>query len=278
MQGIGGVARRIAGPQPADLVPAYLEPFPLRIMCDLVGMPWEDQEYFLPLADVALGAMQTWEEGRNATGELLSFVQSVIEQKRRQPADDILSRVIQESRAGAFGEDAVLAFGLSMLVAGYRTTTMFLGNSMVLLLSEPSRYALLRDDRRLLRGAVEELLRFIPVMNGIVVLLATEDMELHGQRIGRGEAVLPVIAAANRDPAVFTEPDELNLRRAENPHIIFGRGSHNCLGQQLARMEMTIGLDAVLEKLPNLRLADEHPAEWDDEAPAKSPLSLHVHW
>jgi nocardicin N-oxygenase len=265
-------------PRPADIVRDYTEPFPLWIMCDLVGIPYEDRDHFLPLADAALGAMQTWEEGRKSTEQLYRYIGSVIKRKRRRPGDDILSRVIQESKAGAFGEDAVTAFGLSMLVAGYRTTTMFLGNSLVLLLSEPSRWALLREDRARLPGAVEELLRFIPVMNGIVVLQAVEDIELHGRLIRRGDAVLPVIAAANRDETAFADPDELNLGRVDNPHVGFGRGGHNCVAAALARMEMAVGLEALLDRFPDLRLADGRAATWNDTAPAKSPLTLHVDW
>lgn len=267
-----------AGARPGDIVRDYTEPFPLWVMCDLVGIPFDDRDDYLPLADAALGAMVTWEEGRDSTAELHRYMKSLIRKKRRHPTDDILSRVVQESKKGAFGEEAVNAFGLSMLVAGYRTTTMFLGNSLVLLLSEPERYASLRDERSLLTGAVEEFLRFIPVMNGIVVLLATADIELGGQSIRRGDAVLPVIAAANRDEAVFARANDLDLARRENPHLIFGRGGHNCIASQLARTEMAVGLDAVLDRFPDLRLAQDSPATWDDSAPAKSPVTLHVDW
>jgi nocardicin N-oxygenase len=267
-----------AGPRPGDIVRDFTEPFPLRVMCELVGIPFEDRDYFLPMADAALGAMQTWEEGRSFSDELYRYIESIVARKRREPGDDILSRVVQECDRGAFGEEAVTAFGLSMLVAGYRTTTMFLGNSLVLLLSEPSRYVMLRDNRAVLTTAVEELLRFIPVMNGIVVLLATDDLELQGRTIRPGEAVLPVIAAANRDETVFPKADQLDLTRVDNPHVTFGRGSHNCLAALLARTEMLVALEAILDRLPGLRLADDQPATWDDTAPAKSPITLHVQW
>jgi cytochrome P450 len=264
--------------QPGDIVRDYTEPFPLWVMCDLVGIPFDDRDHYLPLADAALGAMQTWEQGRNSTEELYRYIRSIIEKKSRRPADDILSRVVHEWKKGTIDEEAVTAFGLSMLVAGYRTTTMFLGNSLLLLLSTPSRYAMLRDERHRLPGAVEELLRFIPVLNGIVVLLATEDIEYNGKVIRSGDAVLPVIAAGNRDESVFPGADELDLCRVDNPHLVFGRGAHNCIAAVLARTEMAVGIEALLDRFPNLRLTDGRPATWDDSAPAKSPITLFVDW
>jgi cytochrome P450 len=266
-----------AGP-PGDLVTEFAEPFPLLMMCDLVGMPYEDREYFLPMADAALGAMQTLEEGRAVTSPLRAFVTAQIERKRREPADDLLTYLVRECDSGVLTEEAVISFGLSMLVAGYRTTTMFVADSLLTLLAEPGQYARLRDHRELMPTAVDELLRYIPVMNGVVVLLATQDIELNGQTIRKGEGIHIALAAANRDESVFPDPDRLDLGRAVNPHIIFGRGAHNCLGSHLARAELTVALEAVLDRFPALHLIDGQPPTWDDESPAKSPLTLPVGW
>jgi cytochrome P450 len=267
-----------AGGPPGDLVTEFAEPLPLLMMCDLVGMPYEEREYFLPMADAALGAMQTLEEGRRVTGPLRAFVSAQIERKRREPADDLLTYLVRECDSGVLTEQAVISFGLSMLVAGYRTTTMFLADSLLTLLAEPGQYARLRDHRELMPTAVDELLRYIPVMNGVVVLLATEDIELNGQTIRKGEGIHIALAAANRDESVFPDPDRLDLGRVVNPHIIFGRGTHNCLGSHLARAELTIALEAVLDRFPDLHLIDDQPPTWDDESPAKSPLTLPVGW
>jgi cytochrome P450 len=263
---------------PGDLVAGFAEPFPLLVMCDLVGIPYAEREYFLPMADAALGAMQTLEEGRRVTGRLRAFVTTLIDRKRREPADDILTHLVRELDNGVLSEEPVISFGLSMLVAGYRTTTMFVADSLFTLLTESGQYARLRDHRELLPTAVEELLRYVPVMNGVVVLLATEDVELHGHTIHKGEAILPVLAAANRDESVFPDPDRLNLGRVVNPHIMFGRGAHSCIASRLARAELTVALEAVLDRFPALHLVDDQPPTWDDESPAKSPITLPVGW
>ncbi|MFJ2776481.1 cytochrome P450 [Kitasatospora sp. NPDC087315] len=268
----------MAGGQPGDLVGGFLEPFPLLAMCELVGIPYEDREYFLPRADAALGAMVTLDEGREVTSELREYIASLLDRKRREPADDVLTGLVHACGPGTPDGESVVNFGLSMLVAGYRTSTMFLADAVVALLTVPDRYARLRDDRGLLPGAVEELLRYIPVMNGVVVLQAVEDIELHDRRIRAGDAVLPVLASANRDERVFTDADRLDLCRAENPHLTFGRGAHNCIGAHLARAQLTVGLEALLDRLPRLRLAEGQAPTWDDESPSKSPLTLPVSW
>ncbi|GAA2251026.1 MULTISPECIES: cytochrome P450 [Kitasatospora] len=268
----------VAGGQPGDLVGGFLEPFPLLAMCELVGIPYEDREYFLPRADAALGAILTLDEGRQVTAQLRDYIASLLDRKRRERADDILTELVHACGRGSLDGESVVNFGLSMLVAGYRTSTMFLGDAVVALLTVPGQYARLRDDRGVMPGAVEELLRFIPVMNGVVVLQAVEDIELHGRRIRAGDAVLPVLASANRDERVFADADRLDLCRADNPHLTFGRGAHNCIGAHLARAQLTVGLQALLDRFPDLRVPDGHHPTWDDESPSKSPLTLPVSW
>ncbi|WP_073480758.1 cytochrome P450 [Streptoalloteichus hindustanus] len=264
---------------PADLVAAFAEPFPLLVMCDLVGIPADDREFFLPLADAALGAMVTLEEGRRATERLRDYLTDLLAYKEREPADDVLTDLVRRRDSGALTQEELIAFGLSMLVAGYRTSTMFLANAVLTLVSHPERFDALRNDPTLVPGAVEELLRFLPVMNGVVVLLATEDVELRGRRIRAGEAVLPIIPAANRDHSVFSDPDRFDPRRRPNPHLSFGRGTHNCVGVHLARLELTAALQSLTSRFPALRLAvPEHRIPWDDDSPAKSPLRLPVSW
>ncbi|MFJ6215493.1 cytochrome P450 [Streptomyces sp. NPDC092296] len=272
------LAEFVGGGRPGDLVAGFLEPFPLLVMCELVGIPYAERDDFLPMADAALGAMVTLEEGREVTARLRGYISALLDRKRREPGDDILSGLVGECGRGSLDAESVVSFGLSMLVAGYRTSTMFLADSVHTLLARPDRYARLRDRRELLPGAVEELLRYVPVMNGVVVLQAVEDLELHGRTIHAGDAVLPVLAAANRDERVFADADRLDLCRADNPHLTFGRGTHNCIGAHLARAQMTVCLEALLDRFPDLHLADGHRPTWDDQAPSKSPLTLPVCW
>ncbi len=266
------------GGAPGDLIAGYTELFPLLVVCESVGIPYEDRDYYLPMADAALGALLTVEEARRVTPLLRDYVRSLIVQRRRAPADDILGDLVRRCDRGELDEESVLSFGLSMLVAGYRTTTMFLSDAVLALLADPDQYVRLRDDRGLLPGAVEEFLRYVPAMNGVVVLQATEDFELGGQTIRAGDAVLPALASANRDETVFDEPERLDVCRRPNPHIAFGRGPHNCIGAHLARAELTVGLETLLDRFPHLRLAEGHSPTWDDASPSKSPLTLPVSW
>ncbi|GCD43588.1 cytochrome P450 [Streptomyces paromomycinus] len=279
----------VADGPPGDLVRGFCEPFPLLVMCELVGIPYAERATFLAAADDALGALVTLGEGRDATHQLRSYMASLLERHRRAPGGNILSSLVEasdrgaadeESAAGeesAVDEESVLAFGLSMLVAGYRTTTMFLANAVLTLLAEPDRYERLLRDRALLPTAVDELLRFLPVQNGVVILQAREDVTVHGRTIRAGEAVLPVVAAANRDERTFPEADRLVLDRRANPHLAFGRGPHNCIGAHLARAQLSIGLEALLDHFPRLRLTGQPPT-WEDHSPIRSPLTLPVAW
>ncbi|MEN2424397.1 cytochrome P450 (plasmid) [Streptomyces rimosus] len=264
--------------RPGDLVTGYAELFPLLVVCELTGLPFEDRHDFLAPADAALGALISREDQREVTRWLRAYLTSLIERKRRRPSQDLLSGLVRRCDAGELKTDDVIAFGLSMLVAGFRTTTMFLANAIHQLLMRPAQLAALRADHGLLPQAVEELLRFLPVMNGPVILLATEDIPLSDVTIRAGEAVVPAIASANLDETVFARAAELDLNRAKNPHLAFGRGKHNCIGAHLARAQLEIGLEALLDRFPRLRLCDRAAVRWDDAAPIKSPLSLPVEW
>jgi nocardicin N-oxygenase len=268
-----------AGGRPADLISGFAEPFPLRVMCDLVGLPYEERGFYLPLADTALGALMTLEQGRAATDQLRSYVAECLGRKRRKPNHDVLTELIRRCDTGELAQEDLISFGLSMLVAGYRTSTMFIANAVLTLLTHPHQLAEVQANGRLIPNVVDELLRYLPVMNGTVVLLATEDLHIRGRTIRAGEAVLPVIAAANLDDSVFPEPDRLDLSRFPNPHLSFGRGPHNCVGMHLARAELTIALETLLNRFPNIRLAiPEHELPWEDDAPSKSPDFFPISW
>ena len=266
------------GGRPGDLVAGFTEPFPLLVLCDLVGIPSQDQEWFLPVLAAALDAMVTSEEGRRVTDLLREYVAELIAQKRSRPGDDALTMLIRQCEGGALTHDDVMAFGLSMLTVGFGISSFFLADSVHTLLERPDEWARLRDHRDLMPAAVEEILRYMPVMNGTVLLLATEDIEVGGQTIHQGDAVIPVLASANRDGTVFADAARLDLCRADNPHLAFGRGSHNCIGAHLARAELTVGLEVLFDHFPRLRPADGQQPLWDDRSVTKSPLTLPVSW
>ncbi len=264
------------GGSPGDLVAGFIEPFPLLVLCDLVGIPYADRDRFLPVLDDALNGMVSAGESRRVTDLLREYVAELIAVKRRSPGDDVLTHLVRRCDEGELTTDDAIAFGLSMLTAGFGTSGMFLSNAVHTLLSRPDLCARLRDRGQLMPDAVEELLRYLPVMNGILVLLATEDLDVRGQTVRKGEAVLPVLASANRDESVFPGADRLDLCRTANNHLAFGRGVHYCLGAHLARAELAVGLAALFDRFPRLRLAGA--PTWDDESLMKSPLILPVSW
>ncbi|GGI98024.1 cytochrome P450 [Streptomyces brasiliensis] len=280
---VRGLAERLleefaeSGP-PGDLVAGFTEPFPLLVLCDLVGIPSRDQDWFLPVLDAALDGMVTVEEGRRVTDLLRAYVAELIARKRSRPGDDVLSLLVRQCEDGTLTGEEVTAFGLSMLTVGFGISGFFLADSVHTLLHRPDEWARLRDHRELMPGAVEELLRYMPVMNGTVLLLATEDIKVGGQTIREGDAVIPVLASANRDGSVFADAARLDLCRADNPHLAFGRGTHNCVGAHLARAELTVGLEALLDRFPQLRPAEGQEPLWDDQSVTKSPLTLPVSW
>ncbi|GAA4533582.1 cytochrome P450 [Amycolatopsis samaneae] len=261
-----------------DLVAGFTDPFPLLVLCDLVGIPPEERDRFLPVIEEGLSTMVTPAEADRTADLLRDYLAGLIARKRREPGRDVLSHLIGEWQAGRLSYEDLVVFGLSMLTVGFGTSAMFLANSVYALLTTPGKYARLRDDRDLLPTAVEELLRFVPLMNNFVILVATEDISLHGHTIAKDDAVLPVLAAANRDETVFTTSDGLDLGRPVNPHLAFGRGPHNCLGAHLARAQLTVGLGALLDAFPSLSLVDGQEPRWDDEAPNRTPLTLPVGW
>lgn len=268
-----------AGGQPGELVSGFAEPFPLLVMCDLVGIPYSEREHFVPLADAPFNALIGVDNMRRATALVREYVTELIARKRREPAEDILTDLVHRQDAGELTDEDVITFGLAMLVTGHRTSAVFLANAVLLLLTEPEQFAGVRAAGEMSSSAVEELLRYLPVMNAEVILQATENVELCGRTVAAGETVLPSIAAANRDKTVFPDADQLDLSRVRNPHLAFGRGTHNCVGAHLGRAQLKVGLEALLARFPSLHLTvDESELAWDDEATPKAPLALPVGW
>src|SRR5262249_52800254 len=186
-----------AGGSPGDLVTGFAERFPLRVLCDVTGIPYDERDRYLEPADAALGAMMSLERARAATGVLRRYARDLARRKRRDPGDDVLSAMVRRCDAGNLTEEDVVCFVLSMLVAGHRTSTMFLADAALELLTHPSRLDALRADPALIPAAVGEMLRYLPVMNANVLLIALEDVDLHGTRVPAGQVVVPCIASAN---------------------------------------------------------------------------------
>ncbi|MER6663118.1 cytochrome P450 [Amycolatopsis japonica] len=236
---------------PIDLVKEFALPVPSLVICELLGVPYEDRESFQANSAQLMVRDQTLEEKMAAFIGMNTFLTELVTRKRETPGDDILSDLgrhedltIEELAGAAF----------LLLLAGHETTANMLALGTFALLEHPEQLAELRADAELLPGAVEELLRYLSVAD-IFFRYATEDLELGGETIPAGSTVIISLLAANRDPRRFENPDALDLHRNARGLLSFGHGIHQCLGQQLARIEMRAGFEGLLRRFPTLALA-----------------------
>ena len=256
---VDGLLDRIVeqGP-PADLVEELDWPLPITMICELLGVPFEDRDRFRAWSDAVLSVTaHTPEEFVDARGQLTAYLAGLVAQRRQRPTDDLLGvLVLARDELDQLTEEELVQFGLTLLVAGHETTANQIGNSVYTLLTHPDQLDRLKADPELLPGAVEEMLRFIPLGNNTgTPRIALEDIELGGGLVHAGEAVIPQGAAANRDNEVFERANELDLTREQNPHVAFGHGPHHCIGAQLARVELQVAIGSLLRRLPGLRFA-----------------------
>jgi cytochrome P450 len=243
--------------RPVDLVAAFALPVPSLVICELLGVPYADRELFQHRTRTLLSMTTDGPTLVRVRNELVQYMLDLVQAKRLQPGDDLLSGLIarEDDPEGALTDEELVSIGNLLLLAGHETTANMLALGTLALLEHPAQLAALRADPSLIDRAVEELLRYLTIVQFGLVRIATEDVEVGGQRIRAGTPVVAAVAAANRDPKQFPEPDELDLSRAYSPHLAFGHGIHQCLGQQLARVEMKVGFTALLERFPSLRLA-----------------------
>lgn len=240
-----------AGP-PADLVRSFAVPIPSLVICELLGVPYGDHERFQRDSATLFNLDTPAENLTAAMTDLTEFLADLVERKRAEPKDDLLSGLVT---GGALDGEELVTIGMTLLVAGHETTANMLALGTFALLEHPAAPAMLRADPALIDNAVEELLRYLSIVHIGPTRAATEDVELDGVLIRAGEMVTVNLPAANRDPARFTRADELDITRPATGHVAFGHGVHQCLGQQLARIEMRVAYPALLRRFPELRLA-----------------------
>ncbi|GII91858.1 cytochrome P450 [Sinosporangium siamense] len=235
---------------PADLVRAYAVPLPALTMCDLFGVPGEDRGFFVEQTGWA--ALDRRAAGR-ARRELGAYFGELARARERRPGRDLLSTlVVRHVRAGELTGQELSNMVVMMVVAGHETTASMIALGALTLLEHPGQLALLAEDPSLVPRAVDELLRFLTVVDTFP-RVAKADIDLGDVRIRAGDAVILLTAAANRDPSVFPDPDTLDVRRAARPHLSFAYGVHQCLGQNLARQELEIAFSALFTRFPTLR-------------------------
>jgi cytochrome P450 len=259
-------ALRAAGPG-ADLVREFALPVPSLVICEMLGVPYDDRAAFQANSANMLDLSLSVEDRNKAMAELFGYLMQLVPAKRADPGDDMLSVLAADPE---IHDVEAAGIGLILLVAGHETTANMLALGTFALLEHPDQMAKLRDAPELMPAAVEELLRYLTVAHNGIMRIAKEDAEIDGQLIKAGQHVTVVLQAANRDPHKYERAEELDIDRDAQGHMAFGHGVHQCVGQQLARVEMRIGFAKLFEAFPDLRLAV--PSE---EIPMRSDMAVY---
>lgn len=247
-----------AGP-PCDLVRDFALPVPSLVICLLLGVPYDDHERFQQHSTGALDVKATEEEKVASIMTMFGYINDLLERKRHNPGDDLLTRLMHDNVANGEMSIATAAMtGFIMLQAGHETTASMIALGALVLLKHPDAMATLRqsDDPTVTLKIVDELLRYLTIVHsGLVDRVALEDMEINGQRIRQGEHVVMNLTAGNYDTAFVADPESFDVERNTRGHLAFGYGVHQCVGQNLARTELQIALTTLARRLPHLRLA-----------------------
>ena len=260
----------------ADLVHDLTARFPVQVIAAIIGVPLEDHDQFQVWADEINFGPRDPKRSKAASQAMTAYLEPIVAERRQHPTGDLLSELVTAEVDGhTLDDDHLYGFLRLLIPAGAETTFRMLGNSLVALLTHPDVLAEVTADRSLLPAVIEETLRWETSVT-MVNREATKDVDVDGCPIPKGAGILALVGSANRDEAHYERPDEWDPHRDPKPHMAFGTGIHQCLGMHLARLELRIGLDAVLTRLPNLR-ADPAFAVPDIRGlPFRSPPALHV--
>ena len=247
----------------------------------LLGVPYEDAEFFQEQANRGMSRYATAEESAEGATALARYLAKLVRAKMDDPSEDLVSDLAERVKSDELSVREAAQLATGVLIAGHETTANQISLSVVALLENPSQLALLRDtdDPKVIATAVEELMRYLSIIQTGQRRIAVEDIEIGGEVIRAGEGIILDVAPANWDARQFPEPDRLDLLRDDGPHVGFGYGRHQCVGQQLARMELQIVLPTLLHRIPTMQLAvpvDQLPFKHD--ALAYGLYELPVRW
>jgi cytochrome P450 len=265
-----------------DVVRDLAHPLPTTVISGLLGVPPEDRTQFKVWADSILSFQgagvlpaEFLERSQESLLAMRAYFRGLIADRRRQPRDDLLGRLVEAETGGdRLSEAELMTTSVTLLIAGYETTTTLVTNGLYTLLRHPDQLQRLRGDLTLLPTAIEEMLRFESPLQRNPRRIA-EDMEYGGQSMQAGDFVLQLLGSANRDPSVFPDPERFDIARQPNRHVAFGQGIHFCVGAPLARLEAPIAIGTVLRRMPNLRL-DESAGAWASHPLLRAMPSLPV--
>ncbi len=251
----GRIDAMLAGDRPTDLFAELALPVPSLVICELLGVPYEDRGFFQTRTKKLLSHETPPVERRAVNGELAQYFDQLVSAKQAYPTDDLLGRLIEHNReTEVFSHRLLVGLATLLLIAGHETTSNVISLGTLALLQHPEQLAALRGDESLVPNAVEELLRYVSIVEA-GFRSATEDIEIEGTVIKAGDGVIALAGSANRDQAAFEQPDELDIARPARHHVSFGYGIHQCLGQNLARMELDIVFRTLFRRIPGLRMA-----------------------
>jgi cytochrome P450 len=265
-----------------DLVEEFAFPLPITVIAELLGIPTGERASFRRWSNAMVTPAFTPEDverlGEQA-GEFVAYLRQLFERRRADQGADLVSALLQAEEEGdKLSEQELFGMVALLIIAGHETTVSLIGNAVLALLRHPDRRAELEDDPSRIGPSIEELLRYDSPVERTLNRWATEDVELGGKTVKRGESVIVILGSADRDPARFADPDELDFAR-EDKHIAFGRGSHYCLGAPLARLEGEIAVATLLRRLPGLRLSvDVEKLSWRPVPLFRSLVELPVEW
>ncbi|MGA5041390.1 cytochrome P450 [Streptomyces capoamus] len=271
---------RRAGP-PADLMEHLHGPFPLAVLRDFLGVEEKDWHHWAETGEALLSAgAQAEERSREAARATRARITELLRHRRTEPRDDLATVLAQAAATGEISDGEALSLAMAVQVSGGHAVRSNSGSMMYALLTHPEQLDRLRREPELLPRAVEELFRYVPHRNGVgIPRIATEDVEVGGRLIRAGDVVYNAYLAANRDPAVFPDPDTLDFGRAGPAHLAFGHGPHHCLAAVMARMEAEVMIGSVLTRFPGIRLAvPPGEVEFQRRGLIRGPRTLPVTW
>jgi cytochrome P450 len=277
----GLVDAMLAQGPPVDFVTAFAEPLPALVVSELLGVPSEDRDKIRTWIDVTLTYRHPPEKKAQAQGWLMAYLGQLIASKRDTPGDDLVSRLVTiHDETERLTEQELLYTVYVLIAGGFETIAGLLTNSILVLHDHPDQLALLRDKPELVPGAVEEILRYVPITWAGLERVALADVDLSGVTVPAGATVIPLMYTANRDPARTDQPDRFDITREPAPHLAFGHGAHHCIGAPLARLELQIAYQTLFRRLPELRPAQPDPAalRWKTDMGVVGLLELPVTW
>ncbi|MDX3387972.1 cytochrome P450 [Streptomyces niveiscabiei] len=271
----------LAGPNPTDLLKAFAFPLPSLVIAELLGVPYEDHDFFQRNSGVVLDGAVAPEVARKASGDLAAYLDNLLTKKMTEPGKDVLTEMAGRVKAGEMTHTEAVHMGVAMLIAGHETTTTMISLGTLAFLQHPDQLALLREteDPKVIANAVDEVLRYLTILQTGVRRVAKDDIEIGGIVIRKGEGMIFDLHAANWDPEVFPDAERLDITRPARVHQAFGYGPHQCLGQNLARLELQVVYGTLYRRIPTLRLdAAIEDLEFDHTGTTYGVRSLPAAW